>query len=97
MRAPGEAFRAEMTITAAEFARTLGLFARRAGLPLNRAGEGRWHLGAALVSVRRMQDLRLGVLRLERLEVNLDLSALAGEEREDFRRSFMLSFHRGGG
>ncbi len=89
--------RSEMSVSAAEFVRMLGHFARRAGLSLEEAGPGRWRLGAALVSMEPLDELRLGALRLERQRLELDLSALEEDEARRFHRAFVLSFHRGGG
>ncbi|HHN67442.1 MAG TPA: DUF1952 domain-containing protein [Thermopetrobacter sp.] len=80
-----------MSISAAELARGL----ERLGGVME--ADGRWRVGAVVVTARRLDDLALGRLALPRYAVRLDLSALPAPERPAFVARFDAVFHRGGG
>jgi len=90
--------RFEMTITRAEFRRLLPAavnhvaYAETDGAFVHRDGERGWRIG-----LEQLPQLRLGLIRLERHQVDFSFTGYAPGEIEDFMARFETYFRRGGG
>jgi len=90
--------RFEMTITRADFRRLLPAavghvaFAEEDGAYTYSEDARSWRIGVAPLPL-----LRLGLIRLERHQIDFAFSGYSAPEIEDFMARFELYFRRGGG
>jgi hypothetical protein len=88
----------EMTMTRAEFRRLLPAavnhvsFVEEDGAFVHREGARGWR-----ISLKSLPHLRLGLIRLERYQLDFDFSGYSAGEIEDFMARFEMYFRRGGG
>jgi len=90
--------RFEMTITQADFRRLLPaavnhvLFIEEDGTFVHEDGVRGWRIGFA-----PLPQLRIGLIRLERHQVDFKFTGYSAEEIADFMARFEQHFRRGGG
>jgi hypothetical protein len=90
--------RFEMTITRADFRRLLPAavnhvpFVEEDAAFVHRDGERGWRIGFA-----SLPQLRLGLIRLERHQLDFDFDGYTLEEIDEFMARFEMYFRRGGG
>ena len=90
--------RFEMTITRTDFRRLLPAavnhvpFAEEDSAFVHRDGGRGWRIG-----VEPLPQLRLGLIRLERHQVDFSFTGYSTREIEDFMARFEMYFRRGGG
>jgi hypothetical protein len=90
--------RFDMTITRADFRRLLPAAVNHVphaevdGAFVHRDGERGWRIG-----VKQLPQLRLGLIRLERHQVDFSFTGYTAGEIEDFMARFEMYFRRGGG
>ena len=90
--------RFEMTITRADFRRLLPAavnhvpYAEVDGAFVHRDGERGWRIG-----IEQLPQLRLGLIGLERHQIDFSFTGYPAREIEDFMARFEMYFRRGGG
>jgi hypothetical protein len=90
--------RFEMTTTRADFRRLLPAavnhvcFIEEGGAFVHHDGGRTWRIG-----IKPLPQLRLGLVRLERHQIDLAFEGYSAGEIEDFMTRFELYFRRGGG
>jgi len=90
--------RFEMTITQADFRRLLPAavnhvpYAEKDAAFAHRDGPRGWR-----IHLQPLPELRLGLIRLERHQVDFDFDGYSPKEIQDFMARFEMYFRRGGG